>query len=112
MKVLKSFRRLAAASAVAPAIGGAAHADEVNIGFTGPLSGGAALYGENTLEGLRMAAKEINGNGGIDVDGTISDFGCSTPRAMPPRRSPSTRTRRFQRQRLHCCRRWGVNTYL
>ncbi|HBL86355.1 MAG TPA: ethanolamine utilization protein EutJ, partial [Alcanivorax sp.] len=53
MKVLKSFRRLAAASAVALAIGGAAHADEVNIGFTGPLSGGAALYGENTLEGLR-----------------------------------------------------------
>ena len=69
MKVLKSFRRLAAASAVALAIGGAAHADEVNIGFTGPLSGGAALYGENTLEGLRMAAEEINANGGITVDG-------------------------------------------
>jgi len=69
MKVLKSFRRLAAASAVALAIGGAAHADEVNIGFTGPLSGGAALYGENTLEGLRMAAEEINAAGGITVDG-------------------------------------------
>lgn len=69
MKVLKSFRRLAAASAVALAIGGAAHAEEVNIGFTGPLSGGAALYGENTLEGLRMAAEEINANGGITVDG-------------------------------------------
>jgi branched-chain amino acid transport system substrate-binding protein len=69
MKVLKSFRRLAAASAVALAIGGAAHADDVNIGFTGPLSGGAALYGENTLEGLRMAAEEINAAGGITVDG-------------------------------------------
>ena len=69
MKVLKSFRRLAAASAVALAIGGAAHADEVNIGFTGPLSGGAALYGENTLEGLRMAAEEINAAGGITVNG-------------------------------------------
>jgi len=69
MKVLKSFRRLAAASAVALAVGGAAHADEVNIGFTGPLSGGAALYGENTLEGLRMAAEEINAAGGITVDG-------------------------------------------
>jgi branched-chain amino acid transport system substrate-binding protein len=43
--------------------------DEVNIGFTGPLSGGAALYGENTLEGLRMAAEEINAAGGITVDG-------------------------------------------
>ena len=69
MKVLKSFRRLAAAGAVALAIGGAAHADEINIGFTGPLSGGAALYGENTLEGLRMAAEEINAAGGITVDG-------------------------------------------
>jgi len=69
MNVLKSFRRLAAASAVALAMGGAAHADEINIGFTGPLSGGAALYGENTLEGLRMAAEEINANGGITVDG-------------------------------------------
>ena len=69
MKVLKSFRRLAAASAVALAVGGAAHADEVNIGFTGPLSGGAALSGENTLEGLRMAAEEINAAGGITVDG-------------------------------------------
>jgi len=69
MKVLKSFRRLAAAGAVALAVGGAAHADEINIGFTGPLSGGAALYGENTLEGLRMAAEEINAAGGITVDG-------------------------------------------
>ena len=69
MKVFKSFRRLAAAGAVALAIGGAAHADEINIGFTGPLSGGAALYGENTLEGLRMAAEEINAAGGITVDG-------------------------------------------
>lgn len=69
MEVFKSFRRLAAAGAVALAIGGAAHADEINIGFTGPLSGGAALYGENTLEGLRMAAEEINAAGGITVDG-------------------------------------------
>ncbi len=69
MNVLKSFRRLAAASAVALAIGGTAHADEINIGFTGPLSGGAALYGENTLEGLRMAAEEINASGGFTVDG-------------------------------------------
>ncbi len=69
MKVFKSFRRLAAAGAVALAIGGAAHAAEINIGFTGPLSGGAALYGENTLEGLRMAAEEINAAGGITVDG-------------------------------------------
>src|SRR5690606_6263457 len=33
------------------------------------LSGGAALYGENTLEGLRMAAEEINAAGGVKVGG-------------------------------------------
>ncbi|WP_348765218.1 ABC transporter substrate-binding protein [uncultured Salinisphaera sp.] len=71
MTFKKTVRRVAVATALAMGVAGAAHAAEkVNIGFTGPLSGGAALYGENTLEGLRMAAKEINGNGGIDVDGT------------------------------------------
>jgi branched-chain amino acid transport system substrate-binding protein len=41
----------------------------VTIGFTGPLSGGAALYGKNTLNGLEMAAKEINDAGGVEVGG-------------------------------------------
>lgn len=40
----------------------------VNIGFSGPLSGPAAYYGENTLSGLEMAVDEINQEG-IDVDG-------------------------------------------
>jgi branched-chain amino acid transport system substrate-binding protein len=71
MTFKKTVRRVAVATALAMGMAGAVQAAEkVNIGFTGPLSGGAALYGENTLEGLRMAAKEINGNGGIDVDGT------------------------------------------
>lgn len=71
MTFMKTVRRVAVATALAMGMAGAVQAAEkVNIGFTGPLSGGAALYGENTLEGLRMAAKEINGNGGIDVDGT------------------------------------------
>ncbi len=37
-----------------------AEGDTVNIGYTGPLSGGAALYGKNCLTGLQMAADEIN----------------------------------------------------
>src|SRR5699024_7046348 len=32
-------------------------------------SGGAALYGENTVEGMRMAVDEINAAGGFEVDG-------------------------------------------
>ncbi|WP_232725487.1 ABC transporter substrate-binding protein [Bacillus sp. FJAT-44742] len=40
----------------------------VNIGYTGPLSGPAAYYGENTLNGMRMAAEEINEEG-FEIDG-------------------------------------------
>lgn len=41
----------------------------INIGYTGPLSGPAAFYGENTLSGLQMAVEEINRNGGFNVNG-------------------------------------------
>ena len=43
--------------------------DTVTIGFTGPLSGGAALYGRNVLDGLEMAIADINEAGGIPVAG-------------------------------------------
>ncbi|GAX89792.1 ABC transporter substrate-binding protein [Effusibacillus lacus] len=39
----------------------------VNIGWSGPQSGGAALYGKNTLDGLEMAVNDINAAGGIKV---------------------------------------------
>lgn len=42
----------------------------INIGWSGPLSGGAALYGKNCLTGLELAAKEINDAGGLEVKGT------------------------------------------
>lgn len=67
--LVKRFCRLACASAIALAATGAQAAETVTIGFTGPLSGGAALYGQNTLEGLQMAAKEINDKGGFKVGG-------------------------------------------
>ena len=68
---MKTAKKLGLAVAVATTMGmsSAAMAEEVNIGFSGPLSGGAALYGENVLSGLRMAADEINKNGGFDIDG-------------------------------------------
>lgn len=43
--------------------------ETVTIGFTGPLSGGAALYGRNVLDGLEMAIADINDTGGITVAG-------------------------------------------
>lgn len=41
----------------------------INIGYTGPLSGPAAFYGERTLNGVQMAAEEINKAGGVEVNG-------------------------------------------
>jgi branched-chain amino acid transport system substrate-binding protein len=48
---------------------GSSGAETVTVGFTGPLSGGAALYGRNVLDGLEMAIADINEGGGINVAG-------------------------------------------
>ena len=70
MAVWKRLARVMTAAALGALAAGSAWAqDSVTIGFTGPLSGGAALYGKNTLTGLEMAAGEINEAGGIDVAG-------------------------------------------
>ncbi|MFD1737366.1 ABC transporter substrate-binding protein [Bacillus salitolerans] len=42
----------------------------INIGYSGPLSGPAAFYGKRTLNGVLMAAEEINDAGGFEVGGT------------------------------------------
>jgi len=71
MTLLKHLARAVAALALgtglaaAPALG----QDVVRIGYTGPLSGGAALYGKNCVSGMQMAADEINAKGGLDVAG-------------------------------------------
>ncbi|MRG85968.1 ABC transporter substrate-binding protein [Salinibacillus xinjiangensis] len=49
----------------------------VNIGYSGPLSGPAAYYGENTLSGLEMAVEEINEEG-FEVDGTTYKINLET----------------------------------
>src|SRR5690625_4811966 len=43
--------------------------ETVTIGYSGPLSGPAAFYGEDTLTGLQLAANEINEAGGFEVNG-------------------------------------------
>ena len=47
---------------------------EVVIGYTGPLSGAAASYGMDTLNGLDMAINEINEADGITIDGQKYKF--------------------------------------
>ena len=59
-----SMKRIAAAAAAAAFAAFPALAQEVvKIGYSGPLSGGAALYGKNVLDGMQMAAAEINAAG-------------------------------------------------
>lgn len=50
-----------AASVTAPAA--STEVKTVNIGYTGPMSGGAALYGKDVTDGLDMAVEEINTKG-------------------------------------------------
>ncbi len=63
---MKSSLKRAAAAAAATVVFASAPAlaqDVVKIGYSGPLSGGAALYGKNVLDGMQMAAAEINAAG-------------------------------------------------
>lgn len=46
-----------------------AQAQDIVIGFSGPLSGPAAEYGQDMLYGIDMAVNEINEAGGITVQG-------------------------------------------
>ncbi|MEE9913806.1 MAG: ABC transporter substrate-binding protein [Deltaproteobacteria bacterium] len=46
-----------------------ARAQDIVIGFSGPLSGPAAEYGQDLLFGMDMAVKEINAAGGVTVNG-------------------------------------------
>ena len=68
--IRRRFALLPTALVVMGAFGaGSAFAqDTVKIGFTGPLSGGAALYGKNVVNGIEMAIKEINA-AGLEVGG-------------------------------------------
>lgn len=51
-----------------------AQAEEIVVGFTGPLSGPAAEYGQDCVNGIDMAVKELNAAGGITVKGKKYTF--------------------------------------
>jgi branched-chain amino acid transport system substrate-binding protein len=70
MNVNSTLKRLSIALAVGAALGSAPvlAQEVVKIGYSGPLSGGAALYGKNVLDGMQMAASEINA-AGFEVKG-------------------------------------------
>ncbi|QQX86886.1 ABC transporter substrate-binding protein [Cupriavidus necator] len=68
-KIMRRIFPLAATAVAAMLASGTALAQEVvKIGYTGPLSGGAALYGKNVLSGVQMAVDEINASS-LEVKG-------------------------------------------
>ena len=69
MTFCSTFTRLTLTGALWCAAATSASGQEVvKLGFSGPLSGGAALYGKNVLDGMQMAVNEIN-SGGLEVAG-------------------------------------------
>ncbi len=77
MTIKRLCRRTGLVAAVATTAlmsAGAAMAQQVvHIGFSGPLSGGAAKYGQEVLDGMQMAAADVN-QAGIDVAGKKIKF--------------------------------------
>ena len=48
--------------------GSGADSGALKVGFVGPLTGGAAIYGNAAKNGAELAVKEINAKGGIQID--------------------------------------------
>lgn len=73
MKRMKHF--FAAAGAVLLiAAGGPSMAQDIVIGYSGPLSGLAADYGQDAYNGIELAVNEINAAGGVTVAGKKYKF--------------------------------------
>ncbi len=49
-------------------------ANEIVIGYSGPLSGMAAEYGQDVFNGIELAVNEINAKGGLRVAGKKHTF--------------------------------------
>ena len=57
-------------AALAVMMGSACFAEEaaLKIGFIGPLTGAAAVYGTSCLQGAQIAVDEINAQGGMQIE--------------------------------------------
>lgn len=73
---MKRFKEFVCLAAVAIVLSWAtfSRAADIVIGFSGPLSGPAAEYGQDILYGVEMAVKELNAAGGITVQGKKYTF--------------------------------------
>ena len=71
MKFFKKIVSLTIVAALALTVGGACLAEDANtlkMGFIGPLTGGAAVYGISCMQGAQIAVNEINAQGGMQIE--------------------------------------------
>ena len=73
MRKCKGFILMAAVM-MAVSWSAVAGAADIVIGYSGPLSGPAAEYGEDCLNGVDLAIQELNAKGGITVKGRNYTF--------------------------------------
>ena len=58
----------------------------LKLGVIMPLSGDAAIYGDNELKGVQIAVSEINAAGGVDgaqIELVVEDGKCNPEGAQP-----------------------------
>ena len=53
--------------------GGSAAAGAIKVGATGPLTGGAAIYGQAVKNGAEIAVEEVNALGGLQFEFNMQD---------------------------------------
>lgn len=63
----------AAGTATSTAASGATGSAAIKIGGIGPVTGGAAVYGNAVKNGMELAISEINAAGGIQFEGKFED---------------------------------------
>ena len=51
-----------------------AQTETIKVGYTGPITGAAAIYGGNIMRGLQLAVDQVNASNGIATDGGRRKF--------------------------------------
>ena len=74
MRYQKGFLSLIIVFSFVFSLSATGFADEIVVGFSGPLSGPAAEYGQDCVNGVDMAVKDLNAAGGITVKGQKYTF--------------------------------------
>ena len=58
--------------------------ESIKIGVIGPMTGGAAVYGNAVANGAKIAVEEINAKGGMQIELLVEDDEHDPERASTP----------------------------